>query len=56
MQTYFTEKKTKSFIKKDLEDKLNIFKAKNNCPKFEQKYLIDNILGKIENDKLIFNF
>jgi len=49
-------RKTKSFIKKDLEDKLNIFKAKNNCPKFEQKYLIDNILGKIENDKLIVNF
>ena len=42
-------KKTKYFIKKDLEEKFNISKAKNSRPKFEQKFLIDNILGKIEN-------
>ena len=29
-------KKTKYFIKKDLEEKLDISKAKNNRPKFEQ--------------------
>ena len=43
------------FIKNDLELKFNIAKEKNETALFEERFLENNVLGKIENGELLTN-
>ena len=43
------------YIKNDLELKFNIAKEKNKTALFEERFLENNVLGKIENGELLTN-
>ena len=45
--------KIKYFLKLDLLEKFNIYKFKNNLEVFSDVFLVENVIGKIENDKLV---
>ena len=47
--------KIRNKIRKELTDKWISYRARNLKEDFESKYLIENILGQIENDNLTFN-
>ena len=47
--------KITKYIKNDLELKFNIAKEKNETALFEERFLENNVLGKIENGELLTN-
>jgi len=47
--------KVKQFIRNDLINRFDIAKFKNEVLSFKEKYLIDEVFGKIENNKLLLH-
>ena len=47
--------KVNAYIKQDLTEKFNIYKHKNKLGHFKNLYLIEDIIGKIENNNLVLN-
>ena len=47
--------KVKLFIRKDLMERFNIAKIRNELQLFKDKYLIEDVFGKLENNKLLFS-
>ena len=47
--------KVKAYIKQDLTEKFNIYKHKRKLEQFKQVYLIEDIIGKIENNNLFLS-
>ena len=45
--------KVKNFIQNDLKDRFNIAKIEHKMSKFQDNYLKEEILGKIEGNELI---